>query len=139
MHPIILPVQSDENLKVFAYPEGGGIKIGLREGGYLNVGLFRAAYHKKESIGQTLTSGPVTAQVIARGDGIELVVTIKLPHGTIIERTISPAVCDELAERVSQADMLLYSYVYDDSADVDHSVPKPLPLEQAVIDTVEKE
>ena len=131
MHPIILPVQNDENLKVCGYPEGGGIKICFREGGYLNIGLFRAAYHKAEH-GQELTSGPVKVKVAITGGEIELAVSIGLPNGKVVEKLLPTEVCDEISERVTQADMLLFTYACS------NAVPRRLPLEQAVAEAAEK-
>jgi len=131
MHPIILPVQSDENLKVCGYPEGGGIKICFREGGYLNIGLFRKAYHKAED-GQTFSSGPITVKVAVSDGEVALAVSIALPNGKTAEKTIPAEVCDEIAERVTQVDMLLFTYVCSCPA------PRRLPLERAVQEAAEK-
>ena len=131
IQPIVLPVETNGALQVRGYRDGRGIRVCLQEGGYVTIGMFRAAYFKADT-GQELVSGPVTIKVEEDESATVMIVTVTQPGGGETTRVLDAEACEEIAERLSQADALLYSYEEKRGDDL-------LPLERAVLDTCDKE
>jgi len=109
MQPLILPLESDESIRVNGYRDGRGIRVCFQEGGFINIGLFRRAYHVVAS-GETTSSGPVTIRVFI-GDDESTTMDVRIEGlEKTLTRTLSPDVCDEIDERLRWADALLSTY-----------------------------
>jgi len=106
MQPLILPVETDENIRIHAYRDGRGIRACFSEGGFISIGLFRMAY-KKVPDGQSACSGPVNILIGVDAKGaVTMEVEIRLNDKTV-SRKLDPDVCDELYERLMTAEFLL--------------------------------
>ncbi len=109
MQPLILPLESDESIRVNGYRDGRGIRVVFQEGGFVNIGLFRRAYHVVAD-GEETSSGPVTIRVqVDEDDATTMEVRIEGSEKTVT-RTLSPGVCDEIIQRLLWADALLSTY-----------------------------
>ena len=109
MQPLILPLETDESIRINGYRDGRGIRVVFQEGGFINIGLFRRAYHVVAS-GEETSSGPVTIRVsVDDDDSTTMEVRIEGSEKTV-SRTLPPHVCDEIDERLRWADALLSTY-----------------------------
>ncbi len=109
MQPLILPLESDESIRVNGYRDGRGIRVVFQEGGFINIGLFRRAYHVIAD-GEETSSGPVTIRVRVDDDeATTMEVRIEGSEKTVA-RTLPPPVCDEIIQRLLWADALLSTY-----------------------------
>ena len=106
MQPLVLPLESDESIKINGYRDGRGIRVCFQEGGFINIGLFRRAYHVIAS-GEETSNDRVTIRVeIDDDDGLTMDVEIKGADKTV-NRILPPKVCDEIVKRLLLADALL--------------------------------
>jgi len=106
MQPLVLPLKSDETIRINGYRDGRGIRVCFQEGGFVNIGLFRHAYRASASDEET-SNDRVTVRVhIDENDALTMEVRIKCADRTI-DRFLPALVCDEINERLLLADALL--------------------------------
>lgn len=111
---IILPLESDEEVCVQAYPDDGDVRIRLSKGGFVRAGLFRFALDKGEP-GVKIVRGPVIITVsIGREPVVDVEIT--LAQGEKLNHRFESDVCDEVLERIDQVKALLHSYAADAEA-----------------------
>ena len=117
--PITLPLESDAEAMIQAFPDDGDVRIRLALGGFIRAGLFRFALDKTVS-GEKLVRGPVEITVtrIEAKDVIKstMKVSIRLPKGELVDHTFDDITIKEIIERIDQVKALLHSYEDDPTA-----------------------
>lgn len=117
--PITLPLESDAEAMIQAFPDDGDVRIRLALGGFIRAGLFRYALDKAVT-GEKIVRGPVEITVTRTEtkDAIKSVmeVSIRLPKGELVNHTFDDVSIKEIIERVDQVKALLHSYEDDPTA-----------------------
>jgi hypothetical protein len=112
--PIILPLETADDVYVRAFPDDRDIQVCFTGGGFVRAGVFRHALDKGVPR-KAIERGPVTILVNDREEP-DLDVRVSIPRGGEVIRRLRGEVCDEIIERIDQARSLLHSYDFDEEA-----------------------